>query len=123
MVTMVAVARRVVCETYDYSNDTLGRRGLLWHCGGSVMFQGYGECTEWHGTFRHNHGGLGNIHIRFNYRGVRPYHSAFLLPIADGRWTGRDYAARRITLTRLGRFSWDEYTETWDPLPLAVDLD
>ena len=90
MVAM-AVAHRIICEIYDYCNDTIGFRGVLWHCNGRVMFEAWGNCTYWHGAFVHNHGGWpGNIYIVFNYRGVRPYHVAYLLPERDGMWVGRD---------------------------------
>jgi len=115
------VTMGIVCDTYDYWNDTLGIRGTLWHCNGEVMFQSFGEATEWHGTLVHNHGGWpGNIFISFSYRGVRPFKATYLLPELPGRWVGRDYACRRITLTALDRFVWNRTTETWQLMPVAA---
>ena len=45
----------VVCHVFEYANDNLGTKGVLWHCRGRVNFKLWdGTVSGWHGRFLHS---------------------------------------------------------------------
>ena len=110
-----------ICTEYQYNNlDLPNIEATLYVRGGRVSFESPWGRTEWHGEFTEN--GLGDMLIKFAYRGNVPFHKVELRNAGTGLYIGRDYLHRRIELIEVCRKRWCAHTKRWYALlPMAIE--
>ena len=88
---------------YKYENLTNRKTGVMYECHGQVSYQCRDVYTEYHGYFFENHDEA-LVSIRFDCYG-RPDNikATVLLKKKDGIYSGWDYAARWVVLTKIGQ--------------------
>ena len=99
-----------ICTEYQYNNlDLPNIEATLYTKDGKVSFDSPWGRTEWHGEFVEN--GLGDVLIKFAYRGTKPYHKVKLRNAGPWLYIGRDYLHRRFELTEVRKTRWDAHTK------------
>ena len=98
-----ATALGVPRTEYKCENLTNRKTGVMYECHGQVSYQYRDVYTEYHGYFFENHDEA-LVSIRFDCYGRTDHiKSTVLLKRADGIYSGWDYAARWVVLTKIGQ--------------------
>jgi len=108
-----ATALGVPRTEYKYENLTNRKTGVMYECHGQVSYQYRDVYTEYHGYFFENHDEA-LVSIRFDcYGRTDNIKSTVLLKRADGIYSGWDYAARWVVLTKIGQSRYCSNCRVW----------
>ena len=98
---------------YRYENTTNHKTGVLYECRGQVGYQYRDTITAYHGNFFENHDEA-TIGVVFDCDGGRHnLKSTVLLKRPDGSYSGWDYAARWVVLTKIGQSRYCSNCRVW----------